>query len=393
MEKGREGHGAAQHSATQTRAHTPSPAGTAASTPSLGPGCPVCWSVQRLLPPSSSHPTFSPGCLPDPGLPCSFWKVLQSEHLEWALRSCPHSLGPVLSCGWSPRSSSSPTHPALRPAARHGGTIANVETRGCQLRPWWMLHTSPGGTAGSVPPTLSGSHIRDGETEARRGCARSPQGLQLYLSTFRGHRRRQSRQRLLLGAEVCHDGRRTAQARRPEPSRGARPLAHAPAAVPHGRPAPCQEGRPGPETHPGARPPAQGPGSCRPLGLEPPTSTSLTQGGAALVLVSVWSPVLLRRHFPHGAALFSPSPLLLALFSAPLVPSPDGTPNINSNQPQMRRTHCPEAARPRATAARAPTTRPIYKQFCLRRLSYICPDSCFIFLSKRHSFPICLAVR
>lgn len=183
----------------------------------------MSWSVQWLLPPSSSHPTFSPGCLPDPGLPCSFWKVLQSEHLEWALQSCPHSPGPVLSCGWSPRSSSSPTHPALRHAARHGGANANVETRGCQLRPWWMLHTSPGGTAGSVPPTLSGSHIRDGETEARRGCARSPQGLQLYLSTFRGHRRRQSRERLLLGAEVCHDGRRMAQARRPEPSRALGP--------------------------------------------------------------------------------------------------------------------------------------------------------------------------
>lgn len=43
--------------------------------------------------------------------------------------------------------------------------------------------------------------------------------------------------------------------------------------------------------------------------------------------------------------------------------------------------------------ARVQTTRPIYKQFSRQRLSYIFPNSCFIFLSKIHSFHIYLAAR
>lgn len=129
-----------------------------------------------------------------------------------------------------------------------------------------------------------------------------------------------------------------------------------------------------------------------PSAWSPPPATSLPHGGGAALVLASGSPVL-RRRFPHGAAPFSPSPLLPALFSAPLVPSPDGTSIITPNQPQMRPMHPHESAGPRAAEARAPTTRPIYKQFSLRRLSYICPNSCFIFLSKRHSLPICLAGR
>lgn len=97
-----------------------------------------------------------------------------------------------------------------------------------------------------------------------------------------------------------------------------------------------------------------------------------------------------RSHIPLPSSCTHIPSSLPALCSASLAPSPAAL-IIGTNQPQIRPAH--KVTPPLAAKARVQTTRPIYKQFSLQRLSYIFPNSCLIFLSKIHSFHICLAVR